>query len=139
MIAAMALHIRDFRQSDADALCTFSKAACRLGVQPAPASGVRRLAGVRDGRLTAALWFELEGKAGRIIAAAAQDTTFWRSDVLELIAEASLWLVSRGAARIELEGRPQDAQLLEGLREMQFKADEGAGTLHRLIRARSAA
>ncbi|MFN7056883.1 hypothetical protein [Hyphomonas sp.] len=135
----MALHIRDFRQSDTAGLSRLSPAAHRLGDPPEFTSGDRILAGLREDRLAAAIWFKLEGKTGMISAIIVARTAFWQSDVQELIAEASLWLALRGVTCIEMKTVPEDSALLAGLRDMHFKADERAGTMCRLVPARSAA
>jgi hypothetical protein len=135
----MALHIRDFRQSDAAELSRLSEAAHQLGLQPAPGFTGRIFVGVREDCLAGAIWLSLEGDMGIIPAILVSRTAGWHSDILELIAEASLWLASRGAARIELRAIPQDKALLAGLLEMQFKPDASTGVLRRLVPARSAA
>ena len=135
----MALHIRDFRQSDVAGVSRLSKAACRLGEAPGPDAGFRILVGLRDHLLAGAVWFGLERETGIIRAVLVAQKDGWQSDVQELIAEASLWLTLRGAARIELEGVPQDTQLLARLEDMHFKADERTRLMHRLVPARSGA
>ena len=135
----MALHIRDFCQSDAAGLSRLSPAEHQLGDAPEFTSGARILAGLREDRLAAAIWFKLEGKTGIIPAIVVARTSLWQSDVQELIAEASLWLASRGVTRIELKAVPADRTLLAGLQDMCFKADERAATMCRLLPARSAA
>lgn len=135
----MALHIRDFRQNDAAELTRLSVTAHRLGVPPALASDVRGLAGLREDRLAAAIWFKLEGKTGTIPTIVVARTALWQSDVQELIAEASLWLASRGVTRIDIKDIPEDSALLAGLLDMHFEADERAGVMRRLVPARSAA
>lgn len=135
----MALHIRDFRQSDAAGISRLSTAAHQLGDPPDFAPGARILAGLREDRLAAAIWFRLEGQTGIVDAIVVARTALWQSDVQELVAEASLWLASRGATRIELKIIPEDGALLAGLRDMDFKTDERAGTMRRLLPARSAA
>lgn len=135
----MALHIRDFRQSDAAGLSRLGPAAHQLGGPADFSSPARILVGLREERPTAAIWFRLEGQIGTIDTIVAAGTALWQSGVQELIAEASLWLASRGAARIELKTVPEDAALVAGLRDMHFKADEPAGIMWRLMPARSAA
>lgn len=135
----MALHIRDFRQSDAAGFSRLGAVARRLGAPPAHLADTRILTGLRGGRLTAAIWFRLEGPVGRIPTIIVARTGFWQSDVQELVAEASLWLASRGAARIELSAIPQDKDLLAALLDMQFEPGEHAGVLRRRLPARSAA
>lgn len=135
----MALHIRDFRQTDAAGLSRLATAAHQLGDLPEFTPGGRILVGLREDRLSAAIWFKLEGQTGIVDAIVVTRTALWRSDVQELIAEASLWLTSRGTVRIELKAIPDDRGLLTGLRDMHFRADERTGTMHRLIPARSAA
>ncbi|MBA3070232.1 MAG: hypothetical protein FP825_17365 [Hyphomonas sp.] len=135
----MALHIRDFRQSDAVGLSRLSEAAHLLGALPPPDTAMRILIGLRDGQLAGAIWLSLDGDTGIIPAILVAHTAGWQSDVRELTAEASLWLASRGAARIEVRIIPQDEDLLSGLLDMQFKADERAGIMRRTMRVRSAA
>jgi hypothetical protein len=135
----MALHIRDFRQSDAAGLSRLSETGHLLGALPAPDAGLRILAGLRDGQLAGAIWLSLDAETGIIPAILAVHTAGWQSDVRELAAEASLWLASRGAARIELRIIPRDEDLLAGLLDMQFKADDRAGFMQRTMQVRSAA
>ncbi len=135
----MALHIRDFRQSDKAELSRLCETGRFIGTLPRDGGEARILSGLRDDRLAAAIWFKLEGQTGIIDAIALASSGHWRSDVQELIAEASLCLTSRGAVRIELKAIPDDRGLLAGLRDMDFRADERTGTMHRLIPARSAA
>ncbi|MCB9971786.1 MAG: hypothetical protein H6847_09795 [Hyphomonas sp.] len=135
----MALHIRDFRQSDKAELSRLCETGRLIGVLPQHADGVRILSGLREDRLAAAIWFKLEAQTGIVDAIALANSDLWKSDVQELIAEASLWLTSRGAVRIELKAIPDDRGLLAGLRDMHFKTDERTGTMHRFIPARSAA
>lgn len=135
----MALHIRDFRQSDKAELSRLFETGRFIGALPRDADGVRILSGLREDRLAAAIWFQLQAQTGIIDAIALASSDLWQSDVQELIAEASLWLASRGAVRIELKAIPDDRAMLAGLRDMHFTADERAGTMHRLLPARSAA
>lgn len=135
----MALHIRDFRQSDTAELSRLCETGRFIGVLPRDGDVAHILSGLREDRLAAAIWFKLEGQSGIIHAIALASSSVWQSDVQELIAEASLWLTSRGATRIELEPLPQDSALLARLRDMHFRDDERTGTMHRLISARSAA
>lgn len=135
----MALHIRDLRQSEAAELSRLCETKHLLGALPAPDTETRILAGLREDRIAGAIWLSLEGETGVIPAILVTDTTGWHSDVLELIAEASLWLTSRGTARIELKAIPRDKDLLAGLLDMHFKADAHAGVMRRLTPARSAA
>ena len=135
----MALHIRDFRQSDAAGLSRLSEAGHLLGALPAPDTGAHILAGLRDGQLAGSIWLSLDCETGMIPAILVVHTPGWQSDVRELIAEASLWLASRGAARIELPIIPQDKNLLAGLLDMQFKADERAGIMKCTMQVRSVA
>jgi len=135
----MALHIRDFRQSDAAGLSRLSQAGHLLGALPAPDAGLHILAALRDGHLAGAVWLSLNGETGIIPAILVVHTAGWQSDVRELTAEASLWLASRGAARIEFGIIPQDELLLAGLIDMQFKAHERAGIMRRTMQVRSAA
>lgn len=135
----MALHIRDFRQSDTAELSRLCETEQLIGALPRDGDGARILSGVREDRLAAAIWFQFEGQTGIIDAIALANSDLRQSDVQELIAEASLWLASRGAVRIELRAIPEDSALLAGLRDMHFKADERAGMMRRLVRTRSAA
>jgi hypothetical protein len=135
----MALHIRDFRQSDKAELSRLCETGRFIGALPRDGDIARILSGLREDRLAAAIWFKLEGQTGIVDAIALASSGLWQSDVQELIAEASLWLTSRGAVRIELMAIPDDRGLLAGLRDMHFRADERTGTMHRLITARSAA
>jgi len=135
----MALHIRDFRQSDTAQLSRLCETGQLIGAQPRDGDGARIFSGLREDRLAAAIWFKLEGQTGIIHAIALASSNLWQSDVQELIAEASLWLASRGAVRIELRAIPEDSALLGGIREMHFRSDERTGTMHRLIPAHSAA
>ena len=135
----MALHIRDFRQNDAAGLSRLSEAGHLLGALPARDAGVHTLAGLRDDQLAGAIWLSLDADTGIIPAILVVHTAGWQSDVRELIAEASLWLASRGAARIELRIIPRDEDLLAGLLDMQFKADDRAGIMQRTMQVRSAA
>jgi hypothetical protein len=135
----MALHIRDFRQSDAAGVTRLSKTACGLGTLPGPGGGLQILAGLRDEQLAGAVGFSLEHGTGIIEAVLVAPKDGWQSDVQELIAEASLWLSSHGAARITIKTVPSNSQLLNRLLEMHFKADNLSGVLVRLVRARSAA
>lgn len=135
----MVLHIRDFRQSDKAELSRLCETGRLIGALPQHAGGARILSGLRDDRLAAAIWFSLEGGTGIILALATAPTAHWLSDARELIAEASLWLTSRGVAHIELSPIPEQSDLLVALLEMDFQPDERAGVLRRLIEARSAA
>lgn len=60
----MALHIRDFRQSDAAGLSRLSETGHLLGAMPAPDAGLRILAGLRDGQLASAIWLSLDAETG---------------------------------------------------------------------------
>jgi hypothetical protein len=135
----MALHIRDFRQSDAAGLTRLSKTACGLGSLPRLDGGFRILAGLRGDALTGAVCFSLAQDTGVIETVLVAPKDGWQSDVQELIAEASLWLSSRGAARIALKSVPADGQLLARILEMHFSADKLSGVLVRIVPARSAA
>lgn len=135
----MALHIRNFRQSDKPELSGLCETGRLIGALPRDADAARILSGVREDRLAAAIWCKLEGRIGIIDAIVVASTVLWQSDVQELIAEANLWLASRGVARVELKAIPEDRALQAGLRDMNFKADERAGTMCRLVPARSAA
>lgn len=135
----MTLHIRDFRQSDAAGLTRLAKTAYGLGAVPGPGGGCRILTGVRGDELAGAVWLSLEQGNGVIDAVLVAPKDGWQSDVQELIAEANLWFSSRGAARIEVKGVPEDKQLLARLFEMHFKPDDRSGLFVRLLPARSAA
>lgn len=135
----MALHIRDFRQSDKAELSRLCETGQLIGTLPRDGDGARILSGLREDRLAAAIWFSLEGGTGIILALATPPTANWLSDARELIAEASLWLTSRGAASIQLSPVPERSDLLAALLDMDFQPDERAGFLRRLIQARSAA
>ena len=132
----MALHIRDFRQSDAAGLARLGETGYLLGALPPRETGLRILTGLRDGQLAGAIWLSLDGETGIIPAILVAHTAGWQSDVRELAAEASLWLASRGAARIELRIISRDKDLLAGLLDMQFKADDCAGIMQRDIAQR---
>lgn len=86
----MALHIRDFRQTDAAGLSRLATAAHQLGDLPEFTPGGRILVGLREDHLSAAIWFKLEGQTGIVDAIVVTRTALWQSDVQELIAEASL-------------------------------------------------
>ncbi|HRJ00662.1 MAG TPA: hypothetical protein PKV67_07775 [Hyphomonas sp.] len=135
----MALHIRDFRQSDTAELSRLCETGRFIGALPAQDTASRILAGVRKECLTAAIWISFEDGKGTIPAIIAAQTETWTSDVHELLAEASLWLTSRGAARIDLFAIPEDRDLLAALLQMDFKADNRTGMMRRVIPARSAA
>ncbi|MFN4024171.1 MAG: hypothetical protein ACK4MQ_05020 [Hyphomonas sp.] len=135
----MGLHIRDLRQSEAAGLSRLCETEHLLGALPAPEAETRILAGLREDRIAGAIWLNLEGETGVIRAILVTDNAGWQSDVLELIAEASLWLTSRGTARIEFKAILQDKDLLAGLLDMHFKADARASVMRRLTPARSAA
>lgn len=135
----MALHIRDFRQSDAAELTQLSESAQLLGALPPPEAEARILIGLRGHRLTSAIWFTLKGQTGIISCIAVAQANGWHSDVQELIVEASLWLSSRGAAHIELMAIPGDEALVARLMEMNFRTDERTGVMRRSLPAQSAA
>lgn len=135
----MALHIRDFRQSDAAELTPLSEAAHMLGALPPPEAEARILVGLRGHRLTGAIWFTLKGQTGIISCIAVAQANGWHSDVQELIVEASLWLSSRGAAHIELMAIPGDEALVARLMELDFRTYERQGVMRRLLPAQSAA
>ncbi|MBA3067252.1 MAG: hypothetical protein FP825_02075 [Hyphomonas sp.] len=135
----MALHIRDFRQSDAAELTQLSESAHVLGALPSPEAGARILIGLRGHRLTGAIWFTLKGQTGIISCIAVAQANGWHSDVQELIVEASLWLSSRGAAHIDLMTIPGDEALIASLMELNFRTDERTGVMRRLLPAQSAA
>ena len=135
----MALHIRDFRQSDTAELSRLCEIGRLIGALPQYANGARIFSGMREDRLAAAIWFSLEGGTGTILALVTAPTAHGLPDARELIAEASLWLTSRGAAHIELSPIPAQSDLLAALLELDFQPDEHAGVLRRIIPARSAA
>jgi hypothetical protein len=135
----MALHIRDFRQSDNAELSRLCETGRLIGALPREADAARIFSGMREDGLAAAIWFSLEGGTGTILALVTAPTAHWLSDARELIAEASLWLTSRGAAHIELSPIPEQSDLLAALVDLDFQPDERAGILRRLIPARSAA
>lgn len=135
----MGLHIRDFRQSDTAELLRLCETGRLIGALPQHADEARIFSGMRDDRLAAAIWFSLEGGTGIILALVTPPTANWLSDARELIAEASLWLTSRGAAHIELSPIPEQSDLLAALVDLDFQLDEHAGALRRLKQARSAA
>lgn len=134
----MALHIRDFRQSDAAGLTRLCQTGRLLGHGPAPGDHDRILIGLRAGKIAGAAWLCLQDGVGTLEAIVTASSGPWQSDALELIAEASLWLSSRGAAQIELKAMPQDPNLLAGLEDMEF-SPQGATVLRRLVLSRSAA
>ena len=135
----MALHIRDFRQSDTAELSRLCETGRLIGALPQHADGARIFSGMREDRLAAAIWFSLEGGTGTILALVTAPTARWLFDARELIAEASLWLTSRSAAHIVLSPIPEQSDLLAALLDLDFQPDERAGVLRRLIEARSAA
>lgn len=135
----MTLHIRDLRQSDAAGLSRLCGTGHLLGALPEAASKAKILAGLRNDRLTGAVWIGLDSKTGTVPAIVVAQTAGWQSDFHELIAEAGLWLASRGAFSIDLPAIPADKDLLAGLLDMNFTADARAGTLRRSVPARSAA
>lgn len=133
----MALHIRDFRQNDAAGLSGLCATGRHIGALPAQDAKARILCGLREDSLTAAIWLSLEDDTGIIPAIITARTATWQSDAAELIAEASLWLTSRGAALIELNVIPTDTELHAALLDMNFQPDERAGVFRRLVPARS--
>ena len=135
----MALHIRDFRPSDAAELTQISESAHVLGALPSPEAEARILVGLRGHRLTGAIWFTLKGQTSIISCIAVAQANGWHSDVQELIVEASLWLSSRGAAHIELMAMPADEALTGCLMELDFRTYERQGVMRRLLPAQSAA
>ena len=135
----MALHIRDFRQSDAAELTSLSESALVLGALPPPEAEGRILIGLRGHRLSGAIWFTLNGQTGIISCIAVAQTNGWHSDVQELIVEACLWLSSRGAVHIDLVAIPADEGLIASLMELNFRTDERSGLMRRLSPAQSAA
>ncbi len=139
MYLAMALHIRDLRHSDRAGLSRLRESARRIGPLSAPDPGAHVLVGQRDGVLAGAIWLTLTGNSATLPVVLVESSASWQSDICELIAEACLWLASRGAARIDLQVRPEDSELLEGLLEMDFKLDPSGFVLRRLIPSRTAA
>ena len=135
----MALHIRDFRHSDAAELTPLSEAAHMLGALPPPEAEARILIGLRGRRLTGAIWFTLNGQTGIISCIAVAQANGWHSDVQELIVEACLWLSLRGAAHIDLMTITGDEAVTACLMEMDFRTDERTGVMRRLLPAQSAA
>lgn len=135
----MALHIRDFRQSDAAELTQLSESAQVLGALPPPEAEGQILIGLRGHRLSGAIWFTLKGQTGIISCIAVAQANGWHSDVQEFIVEASLWLSSRGATHIELMTIPGDEALTACLMEMDFRTDERTGVMRRLLPAQRAA
>ena len=135
----MALHIRDFRHSDAAELTELSEAAHVLGALPPPEAEGRILIGLRGHRLTGAIWFTLKRQTGIISCIAVAQANGWHSDVQEFIVEASLWLSSRGVVHIELMAIPGDEALRARLMELNFRTDERQGVMRRLLPAQSAA
>lgn len=135
----MALHIRDFRQSDEAGLTRLCQTGRLLGHGPASGDHDRILIGLRAGKIAGAAWLCLQDGVGTLQAIVTASSGRWQSDALELIAEASLWLSSRGAAQIELKAMPQDPTLLAGLEDMQFSPRGATGVLRRLVLSRSAA
>jgi hypothetical protein len=135
----MALHIRDFRQSDAAELTQLSEAAHVLGALPLPEAEARILVGLRGHRLTGAIWFSLKGLIGIISCIAVARSNGWHSDVQELIVEANLWLSSRGAAQIDVMAIPGDQALTACLMELNFRTDDRTGVMRRILPAQSAA
>jgi hypothetical protein len=135
----MALHIRDIRQSDKAELSKLCETGRLTGPLPPDAAGARIFAGIRKDRLVAAIWLTLDGDIGRILAIVTSPAANGLSDTRELIAEASLWLTSRGATSIELSLIPEQGDVLAALLDLDFHVEEQAGALHRLVQARSAA
>lgn len=135
----MALHIRDFRQSDEAGLTRLCQTGRLLGQAPAPGDPDRILIGLRAGNIAGAAWLSLQEDAGTLLAIVTASSGPWQSDALELIAEASLWLSSRGAPQIVLKAIPTDPILLAGLEDMQFVPEGPRGVLRRHALSRSAA
>lgn len=135
----MALHIRDFRKSDAAGLSSLGQAGHRVGNLPGPGSEARVLVALRDRTLTGAIWYSLTEEAGIITCVAAAHSKGWQSDVQELIVEASLWLSLRGAVQIDLLATPADEVLAARLTDIGFHADQRAGIMRRLLPAQNAA
>lgn len=135
----MALHIRDFRHSDATGLSQLRERAHRIGAPLAQDAGAHILVGLRDGALTGAIWLTSKGDTGTLPALLVKQSPGWQSIARELIAEACLWLVSRGAARIDLLALPDDRDFRAGLLDMDFRANAAAETMRRLVRSHNAA
>lgn len=135
----MALHIRDFRQSDEAGLNRLCQTGRLLGQGPAPGDPDRILIGLRAGNIAGAAWLRLQEDAGTLLAIVTASSGRWQSDALELIAEASLWLSSRGAPQIELKAIPTDPILLAGLEDMQFVPEGPRAVLRRQALSRSVA
>ena len=108
MLTPMAFHIRDFRHSHRAGLLGLCGRARRIGALPVKDEGFHILIGLRNDKLCGGIWLELDGDTGIVAAIAVDEAAVWQSTVRELIAEACLWLASRGAARIELVSPPQD-------------------------------
>ena len=135
----MALHIRDFRHSDATGLSQLRERAHRIGAPLAQDAGAHILVGLRDGALTGAIWLTPKGETGMLTAVLVDQSAGWQSDARELIAEACLWLTSRGAARIDLQALPEDTNFRAALLDMDFRANAAAETMRRLVRSHNAA
>ena len=116
-----------------------SASAHRIGAPLAQDAGAHILVGLRDGALTGAIWLTSKGDTGTLPALLVKQSPGWQSIALELIAEACLWLTSRGAIRIDLLALPDDRDFRAGLLDMDFRADTTTGTLKRLVRSPSAA
>jgi hypothetical protein len=139
MLTRMALHIRDFRDSDRAGLLGLCGRARRIGPPPIKDETFHILIGLRNDKPCGGIWLSLVGETGIVSAVAVDEAAVWRSDVRELIAEACLWLTSRGAARIELISPPEDEDLRTGLFDTQFRPDPATARLIRLVPARSPA
>lgn len=135
----MALHIRDFRHSDATGLSQLCERAHRIGAPLAQDAGAHILVGLRDGVLTGAIWLTPKGETGTLLALLVAPSAGWQSVARELVAEACLWLTSRGAARIDMQALPEDKDFRAGLLDMDFRPDAAAGTMRRLVRSHNAA
>lgn len=135
----MALHIRDFRHSDRAGLFRLRERAPCIGALSAQDDGCHILVGLRDDALTGAIWLMLKGETGMLTAVLVEQSASWQSDAREFVAEACLWLTSRGAARIDLQALPEDKDFRDGLLDMDFSPDADAGTMKRLARSPSAA
>lgn len=139
MLPLMALHIRDFRASDAAGLSGPGARGPLFGRTPASEAGSRILCGLRGDTITAAVWMILSDHTGFIPALQVAEGATCTSDTCEMLAEACLWLTARGARRIELSFLPKDRELLAALLDMGFSPDPAAGVLRRPVPARSAA
>lgn len=135
----MGLHIRDYRQSDGASLSELLATGRPIGQPPPQGAVTRILVGLRNTHLVGAAWIACNGETGLVAAILAEAGAGWPSNALELIAQAGLWLTSRGAACIELQGMPDDHKLRLGLAEMGFEDLGASDIMRRAVPARSAA